>query len=252
MSPVLINPFLGASGPPPSGANKIFWFQQNIGMFSDTAGTTPQSSNGGEVQHWADQSGNNHYAFNGAGNSPKLDTGVTYLSNPTIRLGPSGLWWGTNGTITAPSTGCDFWAVLKAVADTPTGYSTLVGATKAGRDSTYYPGGSAGGSNLEDGIGKDGSRVAFAPGVSISSQFRVYNTSAATNAKNVYLDGSNIYTSSSFTYGWDATTLPIGSDGVGDWGNFWIAEMILYDAVLNSTERAATLNYLQTGSGSPT
>lgn len=91
-----------------------FLFRSNAGLFSDAAGTTPQSTNGGTVLRWKDQSdnGNDLVQMNvGAGATLQLNQ---VNSLPSIRFnGTSSFFYLSNVLVPASRT---MYFVLKAPA----------------------------------------------------------------------------------------------------------------------------------------
>jgi hypothetical protein len=67
----------GFSGPASFGANLKGWWKADAGVFSDANGTIPQTTNGGAVINWSDQSGN---GFNLIGSLNGQGVGA----NPTL------------------------------------------------------------------------------------------------------------------------------------------------------------------------
>lgn len=241
-------------GPPPSGATKWLWLKSQTGVYSDN-GSTLQTTNGGTIQQWNDQSGGSHNPNNAGGfGKPTLDTATTYNSNQTIRFGtaaqsltipsPSGVFNATDGA--------EWFITLKAVSANDAAQHPVMqfNASGSGQAGDRYPDSSG---NLTTAFLRGGELSVGAPGVNVSSQFRVYNVRAKTNFVEVQLDGTVLLSSSAGF----SPSLPnigqwIGIDSVGGWFNGWIAEILIYVGHLNSTERSATLAYLQTGAGSPT
>lgn len=246
------------AGPPPSGATKALWYKSSTGVYSDN-GTTLQTTNGGTIQQWNDQSGNGRNANNAGGFSkPSLDTGTTHNGNNSIRFGAAAM------SLTIPvmngvfngTTGAEVFLVLKAVSANDAAQHPVLqfSANGGGGLGDRYPDSSG---NLATAFGRQsppGFLSIGAPGVDISTQFRVYNVAAKTNFVQVQLDGTQLLSSTAaYTFSAPSTNAQwLGIDSVGGWFNGWVAEVLLYIGILNSTERAATVAYLQTGTGSPT
>lgn len=76
-SPAIFGTAGGGGGPftPLSLPGLLAWYKADAGVFSDAAGTTPQTTNNGVVGCWKDQSGNNfHITQPNSGKQPLFQT----------------------------------------------------------------------------------------------------------------------------------------------------------------------------------
>ena len=61
----------------PPSPNLVVWLEADVGVFTDTAGTTPAVNDGDLIVRWSDQSGNgNHVLQATSGNRPVFKTNV--------------------------------------------------------------------------------------------------------------------------------------------------------------------------------
>jgi hypothetical protein len=91
MSPIIVNPYVFAAGgsftDPDDIASIMVGYESDFGLFSDAAGTTPQSTNGGTVRCWKPAYGVlTDFLTRSGGNGPTLDTGTTTNGEPSIQF----------------------------------------------------------------------------------------------------------------------------------------------------------------------
>lgn len=252
----LVDPFRFGGGSSPIQPNTLTnlwtWHKRGTGMYSD-AGTTLQTTNGGTIQQWNDQSGNGKHLSQGTSAArPTLDTGTQYLGNNTIRFDPStaAQWFGWAFFALPGSTAIDMWHIVKASSDTPAANCTLMYAAKEGSGGSgmgHYPTTTG---HIKDGTATNGQTDFGAAPVSLSSQFRVYNYVLDTSGLNVYLDNVSIYSDASGrSVSFNKIAAAIGSravDGGAEHFDGWLAESFIFTSLRTPTERAGLYSYATT------
>lgn len=109
---------------------------------------------------------------------------------------------------------------------------------------------------IYDGAGSTTRQTVGDPTPSLSSTFRLYCVRSATNDWKAFLDGSQLFTTSTNTVGFSSTpNLGRNSDGNALDGD--VAEFVIYDSALSSTDRQDveayfTAKYFAAPAGTPT
>jgi hypothetical protein len=241
--------------------SKWSWYKRGTDMFSD-AGVTPQVTNGGSIQQWNDESGSTlgaiaHHATRTGAGKPTLDTSVQYLGANTIKFAAASSQYfdlptfgGNPQQYFDTLNGAELFIVLKAVSSSPgLNRAAYKMATEGnGGAGTYYP---ASDGHIKDSFGDNGRTDVGVPPVSISSAFRIYNVSAKNGLFTARLDGSQIFTTSTYTFAMSHIAPYLGADD-GVFFDGWIAEVILYRAILTADQRALTYDYLTGNASDPT
>lgn len=118
---------------PSSLSGLQMWLKADTGLFQDSGGTTPTTSNNDPVGKWTDQSGNNNHATQGtSGKRPVLKTneqngygGICFDGVDDLLATPinaSGVWTIAAVFKSATSTFNTYWGVFDGDSNTPTGY----------------------------------------------------------------------------------------------------------------------------------
>jgi hypothetical protein len=232
----------------PPLTNLQLWLEADVGLYTDTGGTTPVASDGDLVARWNDQSGNGHdFQQATSGNRPAWKTSV-------LNGKPVARFTNTNSnnlaSIASVSHGIgagDFWlATVIYAPNVPTppnytalfsngGYAPSLNVPHGNHPNIYWGGDHFFSLTMEE-ITKTQYLIEVAR---ISGTVKLWSTSVGTVPT---LDATTYSIATAMAnavlhLGWDTS----GSDYYsGD-----IAEIMLYSASLNSTDQATLENYLR-------
>jgi hypothetical protein len=226
----------GSGGGSVPTTNLFLKFMADLGVYSDTGLTTPQTTNGGGVQGWADQSGNANHATKPSGTSPTLTVGTEGGKNG-IEFNNQFL---TTASITAPTGDFTLCAVWRGIADVGS-YDSLL-SRGAGANGSVY---NRSGTKLTMWNGADvSSEASWWAGTSSLMVTTIGRTGSAVNFwKNGVASTVNPVTSAgAFT---SPTQYGICSDTNGsEGGHKVLAALFAYSGYLSSTDRISLHTYL--------
>ena len=210
-----------------------------VWLKADTLGLADNAN----VTSWTDSSGTaNHFT----GTGPTYKTGILN-SKAIVRFD------GTDDYLTATSslaalTAGEIFLVVKTDAD-PSVSEAKSGLYAFGKDGlgTHYP---YPDSNIYDDFGTNTRKSTGNPSAALTS-WNVYNVSSASGAWTSRINGTQHYTTASNTVSFPGSGAE-GNARIGRGGPSYayyfdgdLAEVILYDSVLSSGNRASVLSYLQ-------
>jgi hypothetical protein len=205
------------------------WLRADAGIAADVTGN---------LAAWSDQSKNGYLLSpTGGGSLPQLMTSVLN-GRPVVHFGGNGVGLPLPDFMAGAGAG-EVFVVLRSTAATP-------GATNGfwqlgGSGGAAYPDSNG---NVPDDFGSTQIYQTGTPTVPVSS-FQIYNVSAQPGSWINRYNGVIQYASASNTVGFTNTAV-LGRDGNGNWFNGDIAEMMVYDHVVSSSEREAVETYLAT------
>jgi hypothetical protein len=228
-----------ASGPTPPVAGVTAWWD------ASNAGSITQS--GGLVSQWNDLSGNGYHLTQGTG-SLQLTTGANTQNSLNV-LTTDGTNYMTNASLTtAPGTARTL-LVAANVADTSK--RTFIGPTSSGGLNCYTTTG--GGGFLQ--LGMDKSFVSAYPGdtnVTSPATWHVFEFELQNGTSQHYwVDGASTGTGSGTTTLGATSTFQMGANEGGEMFSGYIAEILIYDAVLSTGDRQTVEAYLKAKWGTP-
>ncbi len=218
-------------------------------LFSNTSGTTRATTDATALALWSDKSGNGRNAYQATGASqPLLKTNILNNKN-IVRFDGSNDILATAAAQVANTTDGSFTAFAVAQRTTASGFMTVVNqdnstATRCSQFLNF-----AGNGNVES-IGFVGGTPKFAytlSGTISTSNFYILESTASTSTISAYSNG--IVGSGSATGGNLAVPSQAVSLGAYPTGQQYlngdIAEVLLYNSVLSSTNRIKVEQYLQ-------
>lgn len=215
------------------------WLHPTSGFYDATSGGNLVTTNNSPIARWADASGGGRHFTKATSNQPLLATSFLNGYDAVNFDGwPSSKWLiGPTLSLTA-GTG---FLVVKADANDSGNGLWHFGDLTANVHYTYSDG------NLYESFGTNARKNTGNPTPNVSA-WHVYEVVAATNDWRVYFDGTLHYSTASNTvYFPSAGQLP-NLGGSIDPGNFslagYIAEFILYDSALGTTDRQSVEAYL--------
>lgn len=232
---------VGEAGQPDSISGLAQWLKADDGLFTDTALTTPVSSDGDAVAGWQDKSGNGrHMTQATSGNRPLYKTGILN-SLPVVRFdGANDVLAGAN--LSALSAAEVFIVVKTGQADPPaSGAGT--GLWHYGTDSqaTHFPYSDG---NVYDNFGTNSRKGVGNPTPSLAS-FRLYSVVTKSGGWTARIDGTQVFTTASNTVGFRSSCeLGSGLSGAGPAFSGDVAELILYGTELSGGDRDIVESYI--------
>lgn len=194
-------------------------------------------SDGDPVSTWADSGGGAHDATAAGSARPTWETNVIN-GLPVVRF---------NGTANimdledaSALTSGEAFFVFNCPADPPsTGTGVLYNFGSAA-DTSHHPFGDG---NVYDEFGTTSRKTAGNPATSFTS-FVIYNVWSATNDWASSVNGSSLHSTGTNTVGFPAAP-KLGGSGLGSWGAFDVATVIVYDHKLSSGARSDVVTYLE-------
>lgn len=241
--PFLLSPYRFATGggsltDPSDIASCKVWCESDVGLFSDSAGTTPQSTNGGTVRYWTNQMGANPFSRTiAAGSAPTLDTGTTINGHPSLQFTAGTLQCLTLPDILTGDGSGEMLMVVKKDND-PEGAPEDTGFIFFGNsvNASHYP--------FTDGVvydafGTDIRKTVgnVAPNL---AAWHVYNPWSAPSDWNLNINGASVFSTGTNTMGW--ATIPILGISSGSGGytgsKMRVAAVYHFGAKLSGPERA--------------
>jgi hypothetical protein len=240
----------GGGGFSPSDiAGLALWLKADGTLWQDSGRTTPASSDADPVGAWDDASGNDdHYTQATAGSRPAFKTGIVN-GLPVVRFdGASDYLAGPNHL--SALTAATAFVVVKIDNDPP-GAADQSGLwdMDAASDAAHYPFTDG---NVYDGWGSTARKSTGNPTLSLSAAFRVYGVVSASGAWTSYVDGTQHYTTGTNTVGF-GTAPEFGRSFNGAATYYYldgdVAEVIVYDSALGTTDRQSVEGYLATKYG---
>jgi len=189
---------------------------------------------GQKVEYWFDQSGNTNdgYQTTASKQSSWVDNAIN--GRPIIRFDGSGDDFGFFTPVLSATTQAEAFVVLKANA---TGHPLWYFGVNS---SSIY---NAADGSITEGFGSTSGQNIGVPSQPLS-QYHLYNVAAATNLWVARINGQLQYQNNVNTY--PVQGLDIGWGGFGGAGFFSgdIAEVLIFNRVLNNSERASVLAYI--------
>jgi len=222
------------------------WLDATTGLFDATSGGSAVTTDGSAVARWEDQSGNaKHFKQSTSNNRPVLKTSVQNSKN-ILRFDAINDFLEMDSAFSGLSS-ASYYVVLKIAVDPPTAQTKtghpigfLYGNTgpSTGSHFTWTDG------NIYDNTMTTTRRTAGNPTPSLTN-FNLYNVDASGSAWTNRLNKTQLTTFVSNTFSQNGTILGRSTDG----SNFYyfdgdLAEVIVYDAVLSSSNRAKVEDYL--------
>ena len=200
----------------------------------------------GGVSYWADRSGlGNHAAQTAAGNRPQLVSGGLH-GQPVARFN------GTASSLALPNftsgmTAGELFVVLRATSASPGSDAALL-SSFGNSKGTYYPKVNG---QISDGFGSTTARM-FSAGTVNLADGNLYNVAASNSGWNVRINGADVYSATTNTVNFATTSFVplIGADRSGayyalaNWFSGDVAEMMVYDHTLASSDRLAVSRYV--------
>lgn len=215
----------------------------NVSCYNDAGSTL--CTDGQTIQEWHDESGNGFNATNAGAASSRLNWHASVVnSKGVVRGGGAGdANYIALGDVMTGLASAEWFVVVKIDTDPP-GAAGSAGCWRWGTHASYagfpYTTGSIGG-----GFGTDTVHTVGNPTPALTS-FRLYNEETSSGNYKARLDGTELYSSGTNTVAWD-TAPEIGGDVAatryidGD-----IAEIVVYDNIIGSSDRSALLTYFDT------
>jgi hypothetical protein len=249
----LINPFMFAAGgsftDPDDIASLQVGYESDYGLFSDAAGTSAQSSNGGTVRCWKPKYGSlTDFLTRSGGNGPTLDTGTTLNSLQTIQFAAASTQDMDFPNIVGALTEGEMMMVVKMAADPSVG--TAYGFIYMGRANfnSHYP---FTDSNVYDGYGSNSRRSTGNPSQNLAA-WHVYNPLSSSGEWTLRINNATHYTdnaSGTSVAFPDYTPFPGGigrsfSSGGPNYADMHVAAIYHFSAKLNSTDRGNMYTYI--------
>jgi hypothetical protein len=232
---------------PPPATNLVLWLEADVGLFKDTAGTTPATADGDLVALWKDQSGLvNDVIQATSGNRPVLKLAILN-GKPVLRfVRASSQSMATTGSVAHGIGTGDFWfaAVYALSTGAGTSFNTIF-SNGSCAPAFYLPVanvGSAEGFYL--GIDHLFTTTLAASTAFLTEMGRISGTVKAWNSSGgaaPALDATTFAIATSIAN----ASLFVGNDNSGGFFTGDIAELFLYKASLNSTDQTSLENYLR-------
>ncbi len=224
------------------------WLAADSGAYSDSSGTTP-CNDGDAVAVWSDNSGNSRsFAQTNASAKPTYKTGIVN-SKPVLRFdGSADFLYFTNNFTTNFTSACAF-LVFKLRNDPTTntasaGFWNFGGQSGSVANHFVYTNG-----DIWDDFGTSVRRQVGNPAFNMTD-WTLYNVETESANFTARINTTNQYTSGGVnTVAWENSEsyVAIGRSEVGSY--FFdadVAELIIYNSVLSSSNRALVNGYLDT------
>lgn len=231
-------------------ATRFLHLMANAGLYQDSAGTTPAVADGDPVGLWLDQSGEvvSHFTTTAA-QRPTLRTNFVG-SLPAIQFDGVDDRLFPDGDLTT-LTAATMFIVVKLDADPPAaGAETGLMEYTSAASKTAFPWTDG---IIYDAFGTTVRKTTVNPGTSLA-QWNIYGVVTASGLWANYLNGTELYTTGTNTVGWSSAAnsrLGMSLGAPTGYLKGHIAEMLVYDAALDSTDRALVEAYLRAKWGTP-
>jgi hypothetical protein len=237
----LVNPFvLGSSAPPPDPSTIT-----NLQLWLQADAITGLSDNTQITGTWPDSSGNGRNATSvpGGGGGPKWRSSLGPNSKPAVQFGVGGSGWFSLPNFMTGFTAGHVFVVMKKI--TKSSFVPAVSGPPIGdwgattgdlfvfnTDQKIY-----------DGTGSSVRKATVDPG-DITTNWFVYEVRTASGAWTNYKSGTQLFTTATNTVSFNST--PFLAHTVTNTSTYdgYLAEIIFYSRVLNSTEIATVKTYL--------
>lgn len=222
-------------------------YESDFGLYSDAAGTTPQSTHAGAIRHWKPIYGSGNCTRVG-GNGPTLDTGTTLNGIQTIKFVSASTQDLDLPNIFGALTSGELMMGVKMAADP--GVGSAVGFIYMGKSNhnSHYP---FTNSLIYDGYGATGRKDAISKGANNLAAWHEYNPYSAPSDWDLKINGASL---SGFPTATNNVAFPDGAPFVGaigrsfsaDGTNYmsgWIAYFYHFSAKLTAPQRAFMNSY---------
>lgn len=261
--PAIINPYAfgpgGGGGGPFSDPDDIpslqVGYESDFGLFSDAAGTTPQSTHGGTTRCWKPKYGTlSAFMTRPAGNAPTLDTGVTVNGIQSLNIDGTTTQCLEFPNLYGALTEGEMMAVVKMAADPS--IAPHYGFMYMGRSdhNTLYPY-IAADPQIYDGYGSTVRKMCGVPVTSLAA-WHVYNPYSAASDWALRLNNTVQHFTASNTvafpdYGPFPGFLGVSLSGLDGFSTsmYHVAAVYTFSAKLTTTERNNMYGYINTKYG---
>lgn len=224
-----------SSWTPDQLTNLIFWVK----------GDTLTGSDGSEVLLWSDQSGNGNNATGSAGNGPQLETAELNGMNVVrgVRANSDRLETTDFMNDAGPATAGTLIYVAKATNDSGVTAGSLVEFSAQFLAPAFYPHADG---NIYDAFGSNAQKTVGNPGD--LTQWHISGFTSATNDWKYYFNATQFFSTGTNTVAWDDAHgflfVSDASGGTTQYGDGWLAEVILTTDVLSTSDRQKVEGYL--------
>jgi hypothetical protein len=214
------------------------WLQFNdiSTLFTDSAGTTPVTSDGDKIGKVNDKSGNNRH-FTQATNGERPSYQTNMINGLAVaEFGPITFITSLDGPDLSALTASEVFVVIQGDYD-PSGVGdsvTGIWAFDTSAQNTHYP---YTDSVIYDAFGSTARKTTGDPTPALTS-WRLYNVVSVSGEWTSFIDGTQHYTTGTNTVGFTATpVLGASSDGASYYLTGRIAELILFSAKLSGGDK---------------
>ncbi len=233
---------LSVSGRLPSAISNLeLHLESDSGLFSDAAGTTPQSTNGGSVRRWVSLVAGGNDASKSSGNVPTLDTTTTLNSLQTLRFtGASGESLDLPNIFSGDAAG-ELFVVMKNVADPPAS-DPITGLMYVGSDTqnTHYP---YTDSNIYDAFGTTSRKTVGNLTLALTN-WHIYNPISVSGGWVENVNSLVQFVTNTNTVGW-ATSPTLGKSFGAFHYDGRMAAVLYFGRKLTTAERDDVIAYLR-------
>jgi hypothetical protein len=216
--------FVGPGGVGDENTNFLWWDANSLGL-----------TDGANVFTWTDRSGNNHHGSHV--NKPRFEQNTDFNGHPAIDFNGINEYF-TVGNLSTFTEG-EIFIITERDEDPPSvaSKSGLWGFGTSSNTHVPYTNG-----NVYDEFGTNSRKDNFP--IDAMNQSRIYHVVSQTNNWKAWLDDTEIYSTASNTVSF-STSATVGANSAGNvLYNGLIAEVILFNQGLNTTQRNIVNNYL--------
>jgi len=226
--------------------NLLRWHRSTDLLFQDAAATTPADEADDPIGKWRNKvsPGTGDLTQSTAGARPLLKLAqVNALPAIEFDAVDDMFDWPSLNSLTAG----EIFIILAIDVDPPTAAKSALWRMGTTAGATHYPFEDA---NIYDEFGTNSRKDTTAPAADLTA-FHLYNVRSAADAWSSHINGTQHFATATNTVSFNATP-KIGNAGSPAATTFLdgrIAEILLYSRVLETAERAAIMNYLDTRYG---
>jgi hypothetical protein len=219
--------------PPPFAptdlSNLALWLRADLGT----------TVSGGHITQWTDQSGGGYTFTNGnvSASVPYVSSGLNSLpSLGSSSVSNSGYWLTTttNANVIMNGSACERFMVMQAQVGQPSLFSGTFGASG---ENAYLP--YSDGNSYDDFFSSSRFQIA---GQNFASP-SIYDVQSAIGSWTSFVNTVQTFTSTGTSPGASTSPLNLMGSSVGNWSGL-LSEVIVYNRILNSTERSQINTYL--------
>lgn len=226
----------------PAQTDIIAWLRADTGLYQDLlAHTTPVTADGQSVGTWADKTTNGRDASPDISANRPIWKQAIYGSKAIVRFNGSNQFLVFANTAFTSLAGAELFVVAKKTGNSDTKGICHISGDGLQSHHRYSD------NHIYDGFGSNSRKDCGTGGPDLSTAFRVFNVISVSGEYTLNIDNSQVFTTATNTTSNTVNNNSVGSGsggsgGVGPMAGD-IAELVIYNRKLTSTERTQAFNY---------